>query len=226
MYCCKRSFAPFFTAAVVIATAIAALRIANIDARGAGLFAQGSARLTQDGRLAEANVTRLSVEGRTNARLTAARAQDGGMDVRVRGAMFDAAPFMDVSSRAPAQQGPSAQQAEPPLRAGDVLFGEHELGELARDDGAFAVYASRSRTDGSSYTLSVARDVTIGTSATALQQAGERVARHSLGQRSVLPLLSARLGCRSSYPPAASRLTISGTYPGFVGVRTRRTRVP
>lgn len=93
------------------------LAFANIDARGAGLFAQGSARLTQDGRLAEANVTRLSVEGRTNARLTAARAQDGGMDVRVRGAMFDAAPFMDVSSRGPTQQGPSAQQAEPPLRA-------------------------------------------------------------------------------------------------------------
>ena len=72
-------------------------------------------------------------------RVEPARAQDGGMDVRVRGAMFDAAPFMDVSSKAPTQQGPSAQQAEPPLRAdvavdrlrlrGDAML----LGELLRN---------------------------------------------------------------------------------------------
>lgn len=92
------------------------LAFANIDARGAGLFAQGEARLARDGRLAEANVTRLSVEGRTNARLTAQRAADGGVDVRVRGAMFDAAPFMDVSNTAPAQQGQAAQP-DSPLRA-------------------------------------------------------------------------------------------------------------
>jgi hypothetical protein len=92
------------------------LAFSNIDARGGGLFAQGSARLTQDGRLAEANVARLMIEGRNNARISAVRALDGGYDVTVRGALFDAAPFMDVSDGAGASDGQAAR-AEPPLRA-------------------------------------------------------------------------------------------------------------
>ncbi|HRO03787.1 MAG TPA: AsmA-like C-terminal region-containing protein, partial [Terricaulis sp.] len=79
------------------------LDFSGIDARGAGLFAQGSARLGRDNALIEANVTRLVVDGRTNARVAAVRGADGGYDVTVRGAMFDAAPFN--------------ARAEPPLRA-------------------------------------------------------------------------------------------------------------
>jgi hypothetical protein len=85
----------------------------NIDARGAGLFAQGGARLARDGALIDATISRFIVEGRTNARITAARALDGGVDVNVRGPMFDAAPFMSMSG-GPA---PAANSAAKPAAA-------------------------------------------------------------------------------------------------------------
>ena len=66
----------------------------DLDARGAGLNAQGRVRLTRDERIQEVDLTRLVIEGRSDARLTATRAADGGLDVSVRGALFDAAPFM------------------------------------------------------------------------------------------------------------------------------------
>lgn len=66
----------------------------GIDARGAGLFVQGRVRLSRDGRVMEAEVPRLVIDGRSNARVTATRAADGALDVQVRGALFDAAPFM------------------------------------------------------------------------------------------------------------------------------------
>lgn len=95
------------------------LMFSNIDARGAGLFAQGAARLTQAGALAEADISRLSVDGRANARVRAGRGADGVLEVEVRGAMFDAAPFMDMAgSGAPEAQGAGAAAHEKePLRA-------------------------------------------------------------------------------------------------------------
>ncbi len=94
------------------------LAFANIDARGAGLNAQGRVRLARDNRIAEAEFTRLSIEGRSDARLTAARAADGGLDVAVRGALFDAAPFMGPGE--PAE--PGARPAPPaPLRASVIV---------------------------------------------------------------------------------------------------------
>jgi len=89
----------------------------DIDARGAGLSAQGRVRLARDERIQEADLTRLVIENRSDARLTATRAADGGLDVSVRGALFDAAPFMG-SERSPAAPTPAAARAaEPPLRA-------------------------------------------------------------------------------------------------------------
>ncbi|MGH6951283.1 MAG: DUF3971 domain-containing protein, partial [Vitreimonas sp.] len=69
------------------------LLFSNIDARGAGLNAQGRVRLGRDNRLLEVDLPRLVVEGRSDARLTAVRAADNSVDVTVRGPLFDAAPF-------------------------------------------------------------------------------------------------------------------------------------
>lgn len=98
----------------------------NIDARGGGLTAQGRMQITRDNRLMAVDLTRLAVEGRSDARLTATRAADGGMDVAVRGALFDAAPFMGSDS--PPSQTPqaiaaarTAAQASPPLRASVIV---------------------------------------------------------------------------------------------------------
>jgi len=66
----------------------------EIDARGAGLVAQGRVRLARDNSVQQVDLPRLIVEGSSDARVTAARAQDGALEVNVRGAMFDAAPFM------------------------------------------------------------------------------------------------------------------------------------
>lgn len=101
------------------------LAVNNIDGRGAGMVAQGRVRVSRDNHLMEVNLTRLAVEGRSDARLSAIRAQDGGMDVRVTGALFDGAPFMDGDDGSPRTQtaGPqqvrtTAQRAQdPPLRA-------------------------------------------------------------------------------------------------------------
>lgn len=67
----------------------------NLDARGVGFLAQGRVRAAHDGRILEADLTRLTIEGRSDARVTAQRAADGGLDIQVRGALFDGAPFMD-----------------------------------------------------------------------------------------------------------------------------------
>ncbi len=88
----------------------------NIDARGAGLVAQGSVRTARDERIMEMNLTRLAVEGRSDARISATRASDGGLDVAVRGALFDAAPFMEDGEPVSARR-PRAAVVDPPVRA-------------------------------------------------------------------------------------------------------------
>jgi hypothetical protein len=102
------------------------LLFSNIDARGGGLTAQGRMQLTRDNQVVNVDLTRLAVEGRSDARLTATRAADGGMDVTVRGALFDGAPFM--GSETPPGQTPqalaaarTAAQASPPLRASVIV---------------------------------------------------------------------------------------------------------
>lgn len=89
------------------------LLFTDLDARGAGLNAQGRVRLTRDEHIQEADLTRLVIEGRSDARLTAIRAADGGLDVNVRGALFDAAPFMG-SEPAPAGATPASAASTPP----------------------------------------------------------------------------------------------------------------
>ncbi|MDX2273835.1 MAG: DUF3971 domain-containing protein [Hyphomonadaceae bacterium] len=101
-----------------------ALLLSDIDARGSGLIAQGSTRVNNEGDLLDVNFSRLYTEGRSDAQLVASRARDGGLDVRVTGAAFDGAPFMeDMDLDA---QGPSvgvtpaasvSYAAEPPVRA-------------------------------------------------------------------------------------------------------------
>ena len=82
----------------------------DIDARGAGLFTQGQARLARDNTLMEVDLPRLTIEGRSDARINAIRAQDGALEVNVRGALFDAAPFMgsETAPNARAQATPTA----------------------------------------------------------------------------------------------------------------------
>lgn len=69
----------------------------DIDARGGGLSVQGRAALTRGNAVQQVDLTRLAIEGHTDARLTASRAQDGALDVIVRGALFDAEPFMTAA---------------------------------------------------------------------------------------------------------------------------------
>jgi hypothetical protein len=98
------------------------LAFTNIDARGAGLNAQGRVRLARDNRILEIDLPRLVVEGRSDARLTAVRAVDNGLDVAVRGALFDAAPFMGADHE-PEVAATSAHPSAPPsaLRASVVV---------------------------------------------------------------------------------------------------------
>ena len=51
----------------------------DIDARGAGLFTQGRARLGRDNTLLEVDLPRLVIEGSSDARVNAVRAQDGAL---------------------------------------------------------------------------------------------------------------------------------------------------
>jgi hypothetical protein len=88
----------------------------DIDARGAGLLAQGRVRLSRDDRIMEIDLPRLVLDGRSDARIAGARAEDGGLEVNVRGALFDAAPFMRGEDQN-AAGGHARASAEPPLRA-------------------------------------------------------------------------------------------------------------
>lgn len=105
------------------------LAFSNIEGRGGGLTTSGMIRLTRDNQIAEINLTRLMIEGRSDARLTALRAADGGLDINVTGALFDAAPFMDMgdgdetvarstpAAQRQAQAQPQAPTNDPPVRA-------------------------------------------------------------------------------------------------------------
>jgi uncharacterized protein YhdP len=96
----------------------------NLEVRGAGLnLQQGRVRLARDNRIMEVDLPRLALEGRSDAHLSATRASDGGLDVAVRGALFDAAPFMANTGDAEepaANAQPTAAPARPapePVRA-------------------------------------------------------------------------------------------------------------
>ncbi|GAM99586.1 large exoproteins [alpha proteobacterium U9-1i] len=93
-----------------------AMLFQNIDARGAGLVAQGSVRVGRDESILAIDMPRLAVEGRADARVAASRAADGGLDIQVRGALFDAAPFMEDSEPVTARRV-TAARVEPPVRA-------------------------------------------------------------------------------------------------------------
>jgi hypothetical protein len=62
------------------------------------------------------DMPRLAVEGRSDARVNASRAGDGGLDIQVRGALFDAAPFMEEAEPVTARRVRAAR-VEPPVRA-------------------------------------------------------------------------------------------------------------
>lgn len=100
----------------------------NLDARGGGLNTQGRVLIARDGRIMQVDLTRLLLEGQSDSRVTATRAADGGLDIAVRGALFDAAPFMGSSGEEEAT--PTAQVAgapavarpvEPPVRASVIV---------------------------------------------------------------------------------------------------------
>lgn len=101
------------------------LAFTNIDARGGGLTTQGRVRLTRDNNLVEADITRLAIEGRSDARVVATRAGDGALDVAIRGALFDVAPFMGSAVSSPQSAAQAANAAprapSPPLRASVIV---------------------------------------------------------------------------------------------------------
>ncbi|MFT3726953.1 MAG: DUF3971 domain-containing protein [Terricaulis sp.] len=94
------------------------LAFSNIEGRSAGMsLQQGMVRVDHAGEIVELNLPRLVIDGSTNARLTALRAGDGGLDVAVRGAMFDGAPFMSASDAAREVQANAAGGVNPPAVA-------------------------------------------------------------------------------------------------------------
>jgi len=78
----------------------------DIDGRGVGTSIQGVVRLRRDGQILDLNLPRLAIQGRSNARVTALRGSNGGLNFEVRGALFDAAPFMNGDAN---MDGSSAQ---------------------------------------------------------------------------------------------------------------------
>lgn len=96
------------------------LMLENIDGRGPGTTIQGNVHLARDGRIMDLNLPRLIIQGRSNARVTASRGSNGGLNFDVRGTLFDAAPFMNGGDDAmvgpsaiPAAAGTPAPPAEP-----------------------------------------------------------------------------------------------------------------
>src|SRR6185312_1602361 len=65
-------------------------------------------RLRRDGQILDVNLPRLVLQGRSNARVSAARGSNGGLNFEVRGSLFDAAPFMNGDAN---MDGSSAQVA-------------------------------------------------------------------------------------------------------------------
>ncbi|MEQ1491777.1 MAG: DUF3971 domain-containing protein, partial [Terricaulis sp.] len=108
----KRSGQPASARFVVQRQADGGLAFNNIDVRGGGMLAQGRARMARDNTLLEVDLPRLVIEGRSDARINASRGQDGALEVNVRGALFDAAPFMgsDTAPNAHEQATPAAAQ--------------------------------------------------------------------------------------------------------------------
>ncbi|HYD88409.1 MAG TPA: DUF3971 domain-containing protein [Vitreimonas sp.] len=119
------------------------LAFANIDARGAGLNTQGRMRLSRDNRIMEVELTRLAIEGRADARINATRARDGGLDVTVRGALFDAAPFMGGGEDAPGEARATNAGAAAPLRASVIVDRLKMRGGATLSDARVEVTTSR-----------------------------------------------------------------------------------
>lgn len=84
----------------------------GLDLRGPDLSATGRVRVTRDARIADIDIARLAIAGRSDARLRATRAQDGALQVSVRGALFDAAPFMNGNDDEPLATGLGASAPE------------------------------------------------------------------------------------------------------------------
>lgn len=83
---------------------------------------------------------------------------------------------------------------------GQVILGEHEVLAVARESEALVVLSCRSSLDQRPYTVALAPKVAVGTSSAALSSAVERAGRHAIGERSLLPLLSARVATLADRP--------------------------
>src|SRR6202007_2610773 len=67
-----------------------------------------------DGQILDVNLPRLVLQGRSNARVTAARGSNGGLNFEVRGSLFDAAPFMNGGDNMGASRAQAAAGGPPP----------------------------------------------------------------------------------------------------------------
>ena len=120
------------------------LAFSDIDARGGGLNMQGRVRLARDNRILEVDLARLAVEGRSDARVSAVRANDGGLDINVRGALFDAAPFMG-SDRAPDDGAATRAEASPapPMRISVIVDRLKMRGDVTLSDARVTAITQR-----------------------------------------------------------------------------------
>lgn len=119
------------------------LALNNIEARGAGVYAQGRMRIDRSERIMEVDLPRLVLEGRSDARLTATRAADNGLDVNVRGALFDAAPFMGSSHDERPATAIAPTAADPPLRASVVVDRLKMRGGATLSNAQVSLYTDR-----------------------------------------------------------------------------------
>jgi hypothetical protein len=129
----------------------------GLEARGPDMSATGRVLITADNRIADIDLTRLVVAGHSDARVRATRASDGALEVSVRGALFDAAPFMGTNEPdLPASAG-GAPVDDSPVRAsvvvdrlrmrGDVTLSDARV-DLATHDGALVMLAVEGRSPG------------------------------------------------------------------------------
>jgi hypothetical protein len=115
----------------------------DIDGRGPGTVVQGNVRIARDERIMDVNLSRLSIQGRSNARVTASRGADGGLDVAVRGALFDAAPFMDSDADPQSANASGAGGASDVVRASIIVDALKMRGDVTLSGANVAVVTGR-----------------------------------------------------------------------------------
>ncbi len=95
-YWVKRQGQPANARADIAAIEGGGYALSNISVDGSGISARGAVRLLEDGRVRDGDITRLNIDGRADLSATLRRGRDGALEIAGRGALADAAPFLDM----------------------------------------------------------------------------------------------------------------------------------